>query len=78
MRITATYPEMDVKILLARPVWYLVVICGQHCESRIANGQPRKIVCSQCGFKDTTLVSSMRWKRVAEVVTSILPRHLKL
>ena len=38
MRITATYPEVDVKILLVRPVWYLVVICGQHFESRIAIG----------------------------------------
>jgi len=38
MRIAATYPEVDVKILLVRPVWYLVVICGQHFESRIAIG----------------------------------------
>ena len=33
----------------------------------------KEIACPERGFKDTTLVSSMLWKRVAELATSILP-----
>jgi hypothetical protein len=42
MRITATYPEMDVKILLVRPVGYLVVIRGQHFEAGLRSANQGK------------------------------------
>src|SRR2546421_373345 len=63
MRITATHPEVDVKILLVRPC---LASCGDMRPAFRNLGRDRltkEIACSQRGFKDMTLVSSMLWKR---------------